>query len=88
MLQSYFSTSDTIADIRWQSCHNVPPYCTSLRQVFYKASALGLDIRCMAFAQVSAASANPSGRVVVTGQGVVSSLGQDVKTFYTNLLEV
>ena len=41
--------------------------------------------------QVSAESHahfNHSGRVVVTGQGVVSSLGQDVETFYNNLLEV
>ncbi len=30
---------------------------------------------------------NPSERVVVTGQGVVSSLGQDSETFYRNLLE-
>lgn len=30
---------------------------------------------------------NPSGRVVVTGQGVVSSLGQDSETFYRNLLK-
>lgn len=29
-----------------------------------------------------------SGRVVITGQGIVTSLGQDVDTFYSNLLKV
>lgn len=36
----------------------------------------------------SSNSYSQSERVVITGQGVVSSLGQDVETFYNNLLEV
>jgi hypothetical protein len=38
--------------------------------------------------QVQAQGSDSSHRVVITGQGVVSSLGQDVDEFYSNLLQV
>lgn len=43
--------------------------------------------RCLRI-HVSAVAAKPERRVVITGMGVVSPLGNDVDEFYNNLLEV